>query len=206
MATLDERLKDDDYRHWVKSVLCLQYTKDGLVPLADRTGQNLHNTVLAQMRKSGNPSANGICTPARIDLKKKTVICCSNCNAFLVETKKYCTGTLNLNNSDVTNLHDQPWQLAKLFMNPGQDVTNTVPGQTDLIGILNFLDHCTQANMAIKNTRNIKAVSYSIILVKCLVNEKAATRKRHKFTTSCINCHAYILFHCNSKIKYNTVV
>ena len=177
MATLDERLKDDDYRHWVKAVLCLQYTKDGLVSLADRTSQILHNAVLAQMRGSGNPSANGICTPARIDLKKKTVICCSNCNAFLAETKKHCTGTLNLNNSDVTNLHDQPWQLAKLFMNPGQDVTNTVPGQTDLSGILNFLDHCRQAN--ILNTPNIKAVSYSFILVKCLVNEKTATRKRH---------------------------
>ena len=137
MATLDERLKDDDYRHWVKAVLCLQYTKDGLISFASKKSQGLHNVVLDQMRRSGN----------------------IECNAFLVEAQKYCSRTLNLKNVDKTDLHNQPWQLAKLFMNPGQDVTNTIPGQTDLSGILNFLDHCTLAKAAIQNTANIIAVS-----------------------------------------------
>lgn len=167
MATLDERLKDDEYRHWVKAVLCLQYTKDGLLSFASKKSQDLHNAVLAQMRTSGNPSVGGVCSAARIDLKRKAIICCANCNEFLVETKRHCSGTLNLNNFDIKDLHNQPWQLAKLFMNPGQDVTNTIPGQTDLSGILNFLDHCTMAKAAILNTANIIAVSKIIHVVKC---------------------------------------
>ena len=162
MATLDERLKDDDYRHWVKAVLCLQYTKDGLISFACKKSQDLHNAVLAQMRQSGNPSADGVCSTARIDFRRKAITCCANCNAFLIEAQKYCSRTLNLNNFDITDLHNQPWQLAKLFMNPGQDVNNTIPGQTDLSGILNFLDHCALAKTAILNTAKINAVSNSI--------------------------------------------
>lgn len=179
MATLDERLEDEDYRHWVKAALCLQYTKDGLVPFADQKSQELHYTVLKQLRKNNNPSVNGICASPRIDYKRRAIFCCGNCQAYLDEASRYCTGSgaglatglggLILKNSEVTNLHvqKQHWQMAKLFMNPGQDASNSDPSQTDISGILNFIDRCGLAQKDIQNTNYVTQVgtlSCNIIL------------------------------------------
>ena len=164
MATLEERLENEDYRHWVKATLCLQYTKDGLVPFADLKSQELHSAVLKQLRKNGNPSANGICASPRIDYKMRAMFCCGNCQAFLDEASKYCTGpgvglgALVLNNSEITSLQKQHWQMAKLFMNPGQDVSNSDPYRTDISGILNFIEHCGLAKAAIQNTNYVTQV------------------------------------------------
>ena len=48
-------------------------------------------------------------------------------------------------NSELERWETQPWALALLFMNPGQDpATNTKPTHTDISGVLNMMLHCTR--------------------------------------------------------------
>ena len=160
MTTLEGRLRDPDYRNWVKSTLCLQFTRDGLVNFAGLKSIELNQKIINQLQLNRNPSVNNLCPNVAFDYRRKSIACCGYCNDILNEVMKYRPGRLDLNlrNSDPTQLLHQHWQSAKLFMNPGQDVNSTGPKNTDISGLINFMDHCTVPRGYVNNPDLLKQV------------------------------------------------
>ena len=165
MATLEGRLRDPEYRNWVKSALCLQYTRDGLETFTGLKSLELNQTVIRQLRQSGNRSVYILCPTIAFDQRRKSVTCCTECNDILKEVMHYRTSNLDLilKNSDPSQLLHQHWQVAKLFMNVGQDVFSTGPNNTDISGLINFIDHCTVPKRYITNQDNLRKVNINAI-------------------------------------------
>ena len=62
-----------------------------------------------------------------------------------------------------TQLLHQLWQCSKLFMNPSQEVDSTDPKDTDITGLLNFIDHCTVPRSCVNNPDNLNQVYVNFI-------------------------------------------
>ena len=166
MTTLEGRLRDPEYRNWVKSVLCLQYTRDGLLTFTGLKSWELNRTVIQKLRHSGNRSVFNLCPTIAFDHRRKLVTCCTpgctDCKDILkvvMHFRKTRNLDLNLGNSDPSQLLHQHWQVAKLFMNAGQDVSSTGPNNTDISGLLNFIDHCTVPKNYVTNQDNLWKVN-----------------------------------------------
>ena len=169
MATLEGRLRDPEYRNWVKSALCLQYTRDGLISFSDKTSQELHQKIIQALQLGGNPPVNNLCPNIQFDVRRNLILCCNNCNDILLEMMKYRPWyrplnppgkvDLNLKNSDPKQLVQHHWQCSKLFMNDGQDVNSTTPKDSDISGLINFIDHCSVPKGYVTNKGNLKQVN-----------------------------------------------
>ena len=170
MATLAIRLADVDYKYWVKAGICLALVKEGLEDFADHRSRLLHQHVLHQLGSSS--SAIQVCSKATIFHDKPTnkwkMSCCLSCEQYIVELERMKSPTFkftqdNWNNSDVQLWPKEPWVMAKVYMNRGQKGNHMTSKETDLSGILNFVDHCTLARNDISNTYNISKVSMKIL-------------------------------------------
>ena len=170
MGNLKSRLQDPDYENWVKAGLCLIALKTGLESFAKSKSKDFHQAVLDHLAKT-NVAVAGNCMCLNSDIKftgKKSHAACQHtfCNSFLnaiihvgVDPSLPFTFKMsNLANINPQLWHCDPWELAKLFMNPGQKATQAGPAETDLSGVINFLDHCTVARTGILNTQNITEV------------------------------------------------
>lgn len=176
MSTLSARLQDPEYQIWIKAGLCLSLVKEGLCSFSVDRSNELHQAVLDELKKTFNPAVNGICGNACISYnrgkKNWELICsCNSCQGFVDELLKYRCMTLgtnknktftfrqsNFDNSDIHTWPTDPWQLAKLFMNPGQNISDKSPSETDLSAILNFIDHCIIPRKDVAVTSNISKV------------------------------------------------
>ena len=141
MSCLKTRLQDSAYINWVKAGLCIIHTKEGLEEFAGNESNELHKTVLAKLTTiPTNPGHSLSRSCITKSTKCSDVYCQSFVTAVFKESidPKYC----HLANTDVAKWHSQPWEMAKLFMNPGQQPAQTSPRQTDLSGIINFISHC----------------------------------------------------------------
>lgn len=161
MASLEKRLQNPDYKTWVKAGVCLGFVKTGLEQFADEKSRLFHKGILNQLQSTGNPSSQNVCSQAKV-LKGKTT-CCYNCQCYVDEIDRqnnYCFKFQpgNWSNSDTQLWPKDPWEMAKVFMNPGQKAAQRSPFDTDLSGILNFIDHCSIAKGDIVNTFNISKV------------------------------------------------
>ena len=161
MTTLSQRLQDPGYKAWIKAGLCLSFAKEGLKDFANDTSKQFHKAVLQTLKNNSNPSCNGICNHATI--YRGRVSCCNNCQAFVDEIDQQNQRSFqfkqhNWKNSDMTLWPFDPWEMAKVFMNASQQATQRSPVDTDLSGILNFIDHCVVAKKSIVNTHNIAKV------------------------------------------------
>ena len=165
MTTLEGRLRDPEYRNWVKSALCLQYTRDGLETFTSLKSLELNQTLIRQLCQSGNQSVYNLCPTIAFNQRMQSVTCCIVCNDILKEVMHYRTSNRNLNlgNSDPSQLLHQHWQVAKLLMNVGQDVLSTGPNNTDISGLINFIDHCTVPKSYVTNQDNLGKVSINVI-------------------------------------------
>ena len=166
MTSLEERLQDPDYKAWVKAGVCLGFVKAGLEQFAVDRSTVFHQGVLNQLQNKGNPSIQNVCSQATV--RRGRVSCCYNCQCFVDEIDsqnnysfKFQQG--NWDNSDIQLWPKDPWEMAKVFMNPGQKATQKSPADTDLSGILNFIDHCCIAKRDIVNAFNIsKVISFLV--------------------------------------------
>ena len=151
MSTLQARLSDQKYQNWVKAGICLLYTREGLEDFVASTSQQLHQNVLDNLTKASVPNTGqpvcGITTT-----RQRLVTVCHHpyCQAFLNAVVQegvdpnhpFTLKHGNLANSDISLWHSTPYEVTKIFMNPGQKSAQTGPAQTDLSGLVNFIAHC----------------------------------------------------------------
>lgn len=169
MSTLQLRLGNQEYNNWIKAGLCLALTKEGLEDFANEKSREFHQTVVDNIQKANIPTAGcSMCNTGKITFPGKIKIDCSHpyCQEFMKQidqvgvdpNKGFKIGKANLCNSNVQLWHSDPWELAKLFMNPGQQPAQKSANDTDISGIINFISHCQIANNAIANPASVEKV------------------------------------------------
>ena len=119
--------------------MALQMTAKALTPFCVDEMVSFHTTLTTNI--GGNVCHPG-CTSD--DLKKKNFKCPHNiCHKWLADIKaESATPQFSLNNTTVRLWPVKPWQIAKCYMGPGQDATNSDPLQTDPIGKLQLIINC----------------------------------------------------------------
>ena len=157
MSTLCQRLQDHGYKAWIKVGLCLNLAKEVLNDFADDKSRQFHQAVLNKLTNKS------ICNHATVNRGRVSCCSCNNCQAFVDEIdqqnqKSFPFQKHNWTNSDMALWPTNPWEMAKVFMNAGQKATQRSPVDTDLSGILNFIDHCVVAKRSIVKTHNISKV------------------------------------------------
>ena len=174
MASLEERLADEEYKYWVKAGICLSYVKTGLEVFAEERSIKTHDFVNATC--IGPNQTGKICTQARIDRRAGKWIsnCCNDCQKYVDEIVKlqvppFTFNKYNWQNSNIQLWPTDAWEMMKVFMNPGQKVYQKSPKDTDLSGLINFIDHCSVPNVDIQNKINISQVRTSNIAVNVRV-------------------------------------
>ena len=167
MSSLQTRLKDPDYINWVKAGLCLIHTKSGLEEFAEASSQLLHRSILNSIIPTFASAAKPICG-VNIARQKLIATCLDQyCQNFIKEVinigfdpnHTFTVNHGNLGSCDIGQWHSHHWQVAKLFMNRGQDPSHVHPRETDMSGIINFLFHCKIPRNAVTNIGLIDKVS-----------------------------------------------
>ena len=188
MSTLKARLNDPDYQNWVKAGICLLYTKDGLEDFVDSTTQQLHQNVIANLKRHvGAQTGQAVCG---IKFHRQQLVNTCNdryCQVFLNAvtqegldpTHPFTLRPGNLGNSNTSLWHSHPYELSKLFMNAGQPATQSGPAETDLSGLINFMEHCRVPSSQITSLHLLKEVStlieellILIYILECLLLHK----------------------------------
>lgn len=177
MAALQTCLQDQEYVNWTKAGLCLAHLKGGLESFALDKSREFHKAVLECLQQSDIPvEGNRMCDNATVSFNgnyRYTVQCGHIfCDAFIRAiiyvgidpAATFMFQSSNLANSNLQLWHNTPWELAKLFMNPGHIPTETGPVETELSGVINFLDRCRFARKDILYKQNIIKVRMIFIL------------------------------------------
>jgi len=114
-------------------------TAKALTPFCVDEMESFHTTLTTSI--GGNVCHAG-CTSD--DLKKKKFTCPRNiCHTWLAGIKaQSATRQFSLENTTVRLWPVEPWQIAKCYMGPGQDATNSDPLQTDPGGKLQLIINC----------------------------------------------------------------
>ena len=189
MSTLQARLNDPEYRYLVKAGICLLYIKEGLEDFVTNTSLQFHQNVLDNLTRSAIANPGQPVCGVNINRQRLVTICHDPyCQGFLNAVIKegldpnqpFTLRHGNLANSDVSLWHSHPYELAKLFMNQGQAAAQTSPAQTDLSGLVNFIDHCKVPCSKISSRRLIEEVT----CIKSLVVSAYALPyvKRHSYS------------------------
>ena len=156
MSKLDDHLEDPYYVFWVEAGTCLGFLKTFLESLAHNLSVSLHKSVLKNIlvcrQKQNNPAYMNMCRHSTISYKRSlsqwTINCCAKCQSYINQLVKCCDPPFKLkqcnwNNSDNQLWPTDPWEKAKVYMNPGQKRCQRCPSDTDMSGLVNFLDNCT---------------------------------------------------------------
>ena len=177
MASLKERLKDNEYKLWIKDGLCLGITKKGLEKFVDERSKKTHAFVKTEVEKQSVVASsdgdiiatNKICDNAKVVTDKKSgwsLGCCKkDCDIYVKEIINLCKQQprfklelSNWSNSEVQLWPSEPWEMVKVYMNKGQKAFQKNAKDTDLSGLLNFIDHCSVPWVDIHNKDNIAKV------------------------------------------------
>ena len=165
MASLKKRLEKSEYQRWVKAAICLSHVKSGLEVFAEERSKRTHGFVKAAL--NNNKSSKKLCCHAKRPEKKEwTLGCCTDCEIYLKELKKFQVSHFkfdkyNWQNSDIQLWPTNAWEMVKVFMNRGQMSFQKNSKQTDLSGLINFIDHCSVPHTDIQNRENISKVGKS---------------------------------------------
>lgn len=157
MGSLEQRLNNPSYKFWIKAGLCLINVKKGIEKFADERSVKVHGFVKAAV------STDKICKKEPYLKQEWTFGCCKECDAYIkgiiqYKKKEFTFNQLNWSNSDARYWPNKPWEMVKVYMNIGQKDFATQPSakETDLSGLLNFIDHCLVPRVDIHDKDNIK--------------------------------------------------
>ena len=153
-----DRFKEPQYINWVKLGQALKCVTEGLAPFCKDVIEKFHNTL---KEKLGNKTCNAGCVAKDIRLKKKSwsVSCGNNvCNKWLEAiAPQLHTHQCGWENRIVNEWPKECWQIAKVFMGPGQDRSNVDPHKTDALGLLQLMISCTEFH-SLLDTQKAKTV------------------------------------------------
>ena len=107
----------------------------------------------------------GLCSKSKSSYDKSgrlNIQCrCDCCKDILKEIQTFCAENFelkkeNLNNSNLQTVLCEPWQMAKLFMNKGQDRKVTLTSYTDISGHMSFMLNCTFARDSLEKNKTLE--------------------------------------------------
>ena len=154
---------DPKYKNWLKVGMALQLTTKAITPFCKDVIESFHKSLKTSI--GSNVCGTG-CTNA--DIKKMKITCRSNvCDKWLSAiVPELATSQYSWRNTTVSQWPVAPWQVANIFMGPGQDPTNTNPFKTDPAEILQLAINCKQFHHLINTVQVRKVRTY--IGVLCL--------------------------------------
>ena len=155
-------LNDPEYVNWCKTVRALNRTIDALRHVCLSEIKSFHDTLVQKhsTSKCGKP-----CTHNDVTYHSKrgswsitcpSKVCCQWLPDIVRERTTKST-RLNWKNSDFSQWQEHPWQLAKLFVDCGQDRACISPDDTNAAGILQLLLNCKRFKNAM-DTNKVDAV------------------------------------------------
>lgn len=178
-SNLDEALEEEGYVRWVQTGTCIGFAKKGLESFVLERSGILHQRIKCNIQNT--PSEQYMCQNISISRTKHshtipgpsnthnwTMSCfpgCRGCQLYVNELVSVCAAGFkfsqkNWENSNISLWPVSEWEVAKVYMNPGQDKNILNPEDTDLCAILNFIENCSITSLAISNIQNIKKVRY----------------------------------------------
>ena len=164
MADVEKDLEDEGYIRWVQSSTCLGLAKESIESFALQRSNVLHQNVKTNLKDRS--SEYDMCKHPKVVKvgNKWEMNCkCSGCQSYIDALVSLCYKDFtfsagNWNNADIRLWPTDPWEMAKVYMNPNQKANQTSPQETDLSGILNFLANCYSPLKSICYRQNIKSV------------------------------------------------
>ena len=140
-----KRLNDPGYKNWIKVSLALIQSKEALHDFTKNVIDDLHHDIKTRV---GSGTCDGTCNTPKCSAKEPS---CPSCVKWVKEIKAQTKGTqIFWRNVDKSKWHDDPWEMAKCWMNPQGDKASaaavTAPDKTDLSGMLNLLINCKEFN------------------------------------------------------------
>ena len=161
-------LNDPEYVNWYKTNRALNLTIDALRPVCLSEIISFHNTLV---RMHTTSPCGKSCTHKDIKSHSKwgswSITCpnkvCCQWLPDIVRARMTKSTRLNWENSDFSQWQTQPWQLAKIFMDSGQDIASISPVGTDAAGIVQLLLNC-KIFKNIMDTTKVDAVSLCSII------------------------------------------
>ncbi|KAI0240090.1 hypothetical protein LSAT2_009191 [Lamellibrachia satsuma] len=201
MSTLKDRFNNPQYVNWVKLSQALLCVRDGLAPFCEGVIREIHDSLKLKIdpelqEKTCTVGSHKVVKRRKTPNKEQQWFSgCSNniCNAWLgVIVESFPTEWYTWNNCDVSKLPTESWQLAKLFMDFGQDPSNAAAAKTDPLGLLQLVINCKKfhhSRLEKHLAEKIEHVALTIegevkllkeIIVKCKDNKEAIL----KFVTS----------------------
>ena len=156
---------DPEYLNWIKATRALHTTMEALRSFCNAQMNHMHSLLQLSHVTHGRTRCSVPCSGSNITYGRNTnaysINCPNNvCSQWLAGIASYRATRrtrLNTDNCDVSQWPEEPWQLAKAFMNPGQDPAIVAPSDTDASGILNLLINCSFF-IPLVDTKNTKAV------------------------------------------------
>ena len=156
------QLNDPEYTNWIKATRALHVTMEALRTFCRDQMKDMHRLLLLTL---GRTQCRGPCPGGNIvydrNYNNYTINCPDNvCSQWLTDIAAYRATRrtrLNTDNCDISQWPVEPWQVAKAFMNTGQDRANVNPNGTDASGILNLLLNCSFF-IPLVDKRHIEAV------------------------------------------------
>jgi len=137
------QLNDKDYLHWLKATQALTLTVTVLRNFCDTQMQILHGQLVGQC---GNTQCTGSCSAQDVTRQLTIPTChtgvCSTWLSAIKQERAQSNTRLIVQNADINQWPIEYWQVAKLFMNPGQDQASALSSDTDASGILNLIQNC----------------------------------------------------------------
>ena len=166
------RCSDPEYVNWVKLSQALLCVRDGLAPFCEGVIRETHDSLKLKLdpelqdktctvgcnkvsdhryektpdaKCTGGVTAKEASKSSGPEKEQRWFIDCSDniCNAWLdVILESFPTNWYAWKNCDVSKWITEPWQLAKLFMDYGQDPSNAAAAETEPLGLLQLVINC----------------------------------------------------------------
>ena len=167
-------LNNTDYLNWLKANKALHCTIDVLRQVCFTEMQNFHNLLL---QKHGDAQCSVPCSHSDIrphgKLESWSIPCpssvCSDWLADIVRGRIKKSTRLSWQNSDFSQWQKEPWQIAKIYMDHGQDVACVNPADTDAAGIVRLMLNFDGFKNVLDTTK-VDAVSLCSFCILTLVH------------------------------------
>ena len=165
------QLNNQQYLNWVKATRAMHITMEAMRTFCQDKMHGLHQLLLFNY---GATQCSGPCPSKNIRYNRNTsnyvINCPSNvCSRWLpdiVAERATPRTRLTFDNCDISQWPVQPWQIAKAFMNNGQNPTSVSPNDTDASGILQLLMNCKYFTPFLDNMK-AQAVRLYVCLELC---------------------------------------